>query len=120
MKAARSETSFDAIANAVKSKRYPMTRIHRLLLCAYLGITDEMLKQPIPYVRVLAAGEYGRQLLRNAKALDNLPLVNAGQTPPDDEYFQMECRAADLFTLFAAPGFPPSCKTEQNGRIILG
>ena len=31
-----------------------MTRVRRLLLCAYLGISEQRLRQPIPYVRLLA------------------------------------------------------------------
>ena len=37
MAAVREADSFEALCAAVKSKRYPMTRIHRLLLCAYLA-----------------------------------------------------------------------------------
>ena len=67
MKACRECSDFEHIVEAVKSKRYPRTRIQRLLLCAYLGITDEMLHAPLPYVRVLSVGEQGKALLRRAK-----------------------------------------------------
>ena len=119
MKAARSLPDLAAIEQAVKSKRYPMTRIRRLLLCAYLGITESDLKRPIPYVRILAASDRGRDLIRQAKKLGQLPLVNPGQTPEDRDYFTLETRAADLFTLFAAPGFPCPCRTEQDARLFL-
>ena len=42
----READSFAALCAAVKSKRYPMTRIHRLLLCAYLGVTAADLRRP--------------------------------------------------------------------------
>jgi len=119
MKAARSQPNYEAILQATKSKRYPRTRIQRLLLCAYLGITAEMLRRPIPYVRILAASEAGRGIIRTAKKHDGIPLLNPGQTPADRAYFELERRASDLFTLFAAPGFPYSCGTEQNGRIVF-
>ena len=119
MKAARSQPNYEAILQATKSKRYPRTRIQRLLLCAYLGITAEMLRRPIPYVRILAATEAGRGIIRTAKKHDGIPLLNPGQTPADRAYFELERRASDLFTLFAAPEFPFSCGTEQNGRIVF-
>ncbi len=119
MKAARSESTLEAIIEATKSKRYPRTRIQRLLLCAYLGICEEALKAPFPYVRVLALSEAGRPLLRQAKNKEDLVLINPGEKPEDQSYYRMECRAADLFTLFAAPGYEATCKTEQDGRIQL-
>ncbi|MFR7832541.1 MAG: nucleotidyltransferase family protein [Blautia wexlerae] len=35
----------EGILAAAKSKRYPRTRLQRLLLCAYLGISEESLRQ---------------------------------------------------------------------------
>lgn len=119
MKAARSQPNLESILQATKSKRYPRTRIQRLLLCAYLGITADMLKYPIPYVRILAASEAGRGIIRAAKKHDSIPLLTPGQTPTDRAYFQLERRASDLFTLFAAPEFPYTCQAEQNGRIVF-
>lgn len=97
----------------VKSKRYPQTRIQRLLLCAYLGLTETDLVRPAPYIRILACNDRGRQLLRRAKSIAALPLVNAGALPPDRDYFQLECRAADLFSLLVEPGRLPCCGIER-------
>ena len=119
MKAARSKSDYSSIADAIKSKRYPMTRIHRLLLCAYLGISDADLKQSIPYIRILASNTSGRELLRDAKNRADLMLVNTGQRPSDSAYYRMECRCTDLYTLFAAPDHQPVCGVEQTARIIL-
>ncbi len=119
MKAVRTQPDVEQILQASKSKRYPRTRLQRLLMCAYLGISDDLLRQPIPYVRVLAVSQTGRTLLRKAKTVDALTLINAGETPPDQDYFRLECRAADLFTLFSAPDFPCPCQTEQNARVYL-
>ncbi|MFR5761957.1 MAG: hypothetical protein ACLUFI_10445 [Oscillospiraceae bacterium] len=44
-------------------------------------------------------------------------LVNAGQTPPDAAYYELERRAADLYTLFSRPGAPCSAGTERGTRI---
>ena len=84
----------------VKSRRYPMTRVRRLLLCAYLGISEQRLQQPIPYVRLLAMDGVGRKIVRTARELGSLPIVNAGQMPPDADYFALEQRAAGLYGLF--------------------
>ena len=41
-KAAREECSIDAILAAGKSKRYALSRIRRMVMCAALGITADM------------------------------------------------------------------------------
>lgn len=119
MAAARSEKDLEAVIAAIKSKRYPRTRIQRLLLCAYLGISAEELKHPIPYVRILAATEAGRVLLRQAKNKGELPLVNPGETPLDKQYYKMECQASRLYSLFASPGFDADAQIEKHGRLFL-
>ena len=105
LSACRTEPTLEAIVQAAKSKRYTRTRLMRLLLCAYLGITEEMLMQPAPYVRVLAVNGRGQRVLRQAKQGGDLPLLHTGQRAPDCAYAALERRAADLFPLF--------CETEE-------
>ncbi len=119
MKASRSCSTLEDILQAVKSKRYPMTRINRLLLCAYLGITSEQLHASIPYVRILAVSSTGRTLLRQAKNDSSLTLINPGETPCDQAYYRLETVASDLFSLFCAPDALPLCGAEQAARISL-
>ena len=113
-KACRREASVEAVLRAVKSKRYAHSRLRRMLLCAYLGISSADLALPISYVRVLAFGERGRPLLRTARDNGTLPLVHAGETPQDRYYYRLECRAADLYGLFAAE------TAEAGGLEALG
>jgi len=114
-KAALTETSVEGILQAAKSKRYPRTRLQRLLLCAYLGIGAGTLAAPPPYVRALAFDGAGRAILKKIRETGGLPVVNAGQTPPDAAYFALERRCAALYGLFAE-GEPESAET---GRIYL-
>ena len=100
LSACRTEPTLEAIVQAAKSKRYTRTRLMRLLLCAYLGITEETLMQPAPYVRVLAVNGRGQRVLRQAKQDGELPLLHTGQRAPDCAYAALERRAADLFPLF--------------------
>ena len=100
LSACRTEPTLEAIVQAAKSKRYTRTRLMRLLLCAYLGITEEMLAQPAPYVRVLAVNGRGQRVLRQAKQGGELTLLHTGQRAPDCAYAALERRAADLFPLF--------------------
>ena len=113
-KAVQAQPDYERILEASKSKRYPRTRLQRLLLCAYLGLDAQTLLREAPYVRVLAFDEMGRAVLRQAKKTGGLPLVNAGQTPPDTAYGALERRCAALYGLFAAQ---PELCPEQIARV---
>lgn len=100
----------------VKSRRYPMTRVRRLLLCAALGLTEDGLRQAIPYARALAMDGTGRRVLREMRDLEAIPVINAGQTPEDKDYFALELRAAGLYGLFGegAVCAPPSRLRDER------
>ena len=100
--------STEEIIRAAKSKRYPYTRLSRLLLCAYLGITEDEMAASAPYVRVLGFDETGRKLLKACREVGNISLLNAGQTPPESAYAALERRCRGLYALFCA---------EHPGRI---
>ncbi len=101
MRAVRTQTTLEEILAAAKSKRYTRTRLMRMLLCAYLGITQTLLDRPAEYVRVLAMDDAGRQLLRRLHQCSTVPLLHVGQRAPESEYARLERRCADLFALFA-------------------
>ena len=63
-KAAREECSVDAILAAGKSKRYALSRIRRMVMCAALGISADMADETPPYARVLAASVRDRKSTR--------------------------------------------------------
>ena len=116
MKACRACVSTEEILKSVKSKRYSMTRVRRMLLCAFLGLTKADLEASAPYVRILGFNQKGRGLLRNLKS--RFPLVNAGERPADEAYYALECRAADLYSLFSMSG-PRPAGEEERQRVVL-
>ena len=111
MHASRREATLSAITAATKSKRYTLTRIDRMIMCAFLGITAEMLRTPAPYVRTLALNDRGRTILRQAK--QQLHCINAGESV-DQPYYALEKRCADLYALFAAAIEAPGCEEKQR------
>ena len=104
MHASRSHATLEAIAAATKSKRYTRTRIDRMILCAFLGLTADNLSSPPPYARVLAFNDKGREILKNARNYGLYP--NIGERI-DHPYEQLESRSDALYGLFAnAPENP--------------
>ena len=95
---ARSCVTLEEILTQTKSKRYTRTRLDRMVMCAFLGITGEMLNSPAPFVNVLAFNDKGRQVLKIARQTGEF--INIGQNL-NDPYAVFLKRCDDLYELFA-------------------
>ena len=111
---ARRFANLEDVITATKSKRYTRTRLDRMVLCAFLGISPEIMSSPAPYVRVLAFNDRGRSILRKKKG--EFPVMNAGEVP-QDPYWALEKRAGDLYGLFCTEGLEPPA-AEENRRVV--
>ena len=113
MHACRSKATLIDIIAATKSKRYTRSRIDRMVMCAFLGISLQDFLSPVPYTRVLAFNDRGRDALR--KARQSGTFLNAGEidlTP----YGAKERQVGDLYALLSASG-PEAPGAESNRRI---
>ena len=117
-RAVQTERSVEEILCAAKSKRYPRTRLQRMLMCGYLGITQTDLARPLTYVRVLAFDERGRAFLRRMRQSAAICVINAGERPADAAYYALECRCAALYGLFAESDTETLCAREEALRIF--
>ena len=120
--AVREGDSIDSIAAAVKSKRYTLARIRRILLAAYLGISERICNGGVPYIRVLGANETGRKILGIMKKSASLPIVTKAKdlSALDKrafDVFSLECRATDLYWLMTPKKLP--CGKEMTDKIIM-
>lgn len=106
--------NLEDVITATKSKRYTRSRLDRMVMCAFLGITEDMMGSPAPYARLLAFNDKGRSLLRQKK--EDFPVANAGQKV-DDPYWELEKRAGDLYGLFCVNAPEPPCP-EENRRVV--
>ena len=113
MHACRQEATLEAIISATKSKRYTRTRIDRMVMCAFLGITRQMLEAEVPYTRVLAFNDKGREVLKKAKK--DTWFVNTGEAV-DHPHWQLEQRCGSLYGLFCIQE-PETPEAESNQRV---
>lgn len=102
--AIRENRSVECIAMAAKTKRYALSRIRRMLYCAFLGVTKEDAALPAPYIRVLAFNDRGREVLRLARKRAALPLLTKPAhveelSPEAGRIFDLEARACDQYHL---------------------
>lgn len=113
MHACRENNTLEEVIAATKSKRYTRTRIDRMILCAYLGLTAADLAAPAPYCRVLAFDDRGREIL--ARVRDNGFFVNIG-ADTKHPYQQTEQRCTALYGLFGTE--PESPDAESKYRVF--
>lgn len=113
MRACHTQASLEEILTATKSKRYTRSRLDRMAMCAFLGISAADMAIAPPYTRVLAFTDRGRRLLNESKA--NAIYINAGERFLHP-YWDLEARCNDLHALFATNSLDPPGK-ERNYRI---
>ena len=113
MHACREGSSLEEILQDTKSKRYTRTRLDRMVLCAFLGLTAADLAAPAPYIRVLALNDRGREILKKARQAGHFPNIGEHQEHP---YQGIEDRCGDLYGLFAGSG-PEAPGRERKYRI---
>ena len=115
MHACREHATLEEIVTATKSKRYTRSRLDRMVMCAYLGITQQILNAPVPYVRVLGMRSSGSSALKKARETGSFP--HTGEKT-GCEYEKMEQRWDDLYGLFCQNAPTTSGQTTER-RIYL-
>ena len=105
VKAVRENNSISDILTAVKCKRYTHARLSRIIACAYLGITEDILSLAPKYIRVLAFNDRGTEILKLMKKFALLPVIMspAKDIKKHDEncrkIFDIDMRASELYGL---------------------
>ena len=97
----RENSTCEALLDALKCKRYTHARLSRLLAHALLGTTQSALDaHPTPtFARLLGMRANAGPLLRELHARASLPIAASPYVIAEDEVFQFECRAADIWAL---------------------
>ncbi len=103
-KAVRDEGSLLSVLAAVKTKRYPLSRLRRMVMCAALGVRADMMGGTPPYARVLASTGRGRDLVREMDGKTRVPILNkpaaVKELPaPAGEIFALNAAARDFYVL---------------------
>lgn len=111
---ARRFATLEEIIENTKSKRYTRTRLDRMIMCAHLGITKELLESKQPYTRVLAMNNAGRGILNIAREFGQFP--NIGQEM-DSPYEALEAKWDDLYALFSQENEPSG--QHKKRRVYL-
>lgn len=112
--------SLGDILTRATTKRYPTARVRRMLWAVFLGL--EAPGEDIPYVRILAATEAGRRLLRQMQDAGVPVLTKAADVgrlgPSAEVLFTREARRTDVYAL-ACPGSPLPCGSDWRRTLTM-
>lgn len=113
--------SLEELTAFVKTKRYSLARVRRLILSAFLEIPRGLCFLPPPYLRVLGFTQRGTEILRRMKTEKQLPsatsLADLKNSSPQGKLFaELEAKAADLYSLFL-PEIQP-CGLDYTEKAV--
>lgn len=103
--------TLDDLKESIKSKRYTMTKIKRTLNNILLGITKNDMNKiknvnNIPYIRILAFNDKGREIIKNIKTNSDINIINKFSNisfSKDDEVFKTlidyDIKASNIYNL---------------------
>ena len=108
IKAAADTDNFEALAEAVKSKRYTMSKIRRILIAALIGFSKDIYSPSPEYVRVLGMNKKGAELLKKVKKNCSVPIITkVADFKENSRMFELDLRGTDIASL---------CSPNAGGR----
>lgn len=119
---ARMAGSLEELLFTIKTKRFTMARIRRIILSLLIGITREDMAGFPPYGRILALNERGREVLAYAKGKATIPFGTslaklAEKNKKAGRYAFLEGRASDIYGL--SLDTITSAQNDFRAKIII-
>lgn len=115
----RRADGLESLYNMIKTKRYTMARVRRLVLSAFLGFDKEFFMTSPPYVRVLGFSQKGLSHLKDVPSFSPI-VTRAAQIKESgsaaNRVFAAECRATDLYALSFEK--PLACGGEYTAKLL--
>jgi predicted nucleotidyltransferase len=102
--AVQESRSVEEILSRCKTKRYAHSRLRRLVLWAFLGMTAADRPTAPPYLRILGFNEVGRTILSQMRSKSKLPVLTKPAhvrklSDAANRVFELESRSTDLYGL---------------------
>ncbi len=115
-------TSLNELYSLIKSKRYALSRIRRIILNSFLGIKKEDLSRDIPYVKILGFNKKGKEILKLIKKKSIIPIVTKQSDiktlDNNAKYiFDLENKSTDLYNLCVSK--PQKCGIDLTEKIVI-
>ncbi len=114
--------SLDELFVTLKTKRYTMARIRRILLCMLIGITKQDMTHLPVYGRILAINERGKEILALAKGKAAMPYATSiaklsQRNSTARRFAELEKKASDIYGL--ALDTINSAQKDYRAKIMI-
>ncbi|MCZ8520102.1 MULTISPECIES: nucleotidyltransferase [Paenibacillus] len=98
------EGMVSSLLDQLKTKRYTRTKLQRMLLHILLGhskaaLAPEVLRQGVPYLRVLGFGPKGQALLKRMKKTAKVPVLTKVPSENAPPLLELDLRATSAYAL---------------------
>ncbi len=120
--AVQSSASLDEACDSAKNKQVTHARIRRTLLQAVLGAYKNGCMSAVPYIRVLALNNKGRELLKSMQKVTTLPIImRHSDSDKLDRYgisvYDFNQRANDFYNICLP--IPKTCGYDKTRNIYI-
>ncbi len=109
-------TSFEELCNSVKTKRYTMARIRRIMTNALLDITKEDVSKLPEYIRVLGMNKNGMEILSQLRDNTNIPIITKVADAKASRMLQLDINATNIYSVLTGK---PSMMDFTTSPIIF-
>lgn len=109
-------TTLDELLELIKTKRYTMARIRRILNNALLGITKDHITKAPEYVRVLGMNKKGMEILASLRDNTDIPIITKVADAPKSKMLDVDTNATNIYSLLADK---PSMTDYTTTPVIL-
>ncbi|MBQ0084159.1 MAG: nucleotidyltransferase family protein [Clostridiales bacterium] len=115
--------SLTELYDNIKTKRYTLARIRRLVLNGFLGIDSSFEKQGVPYIRILAMSRRGEKIIGEISKKTKLPIIAAASDFEKLEgfakkVFENEKKCTDIYALSLDKA--DKCGMEYYTKVFKG
>ena len=99
--AALKSADFTELLENIKTKRYTMARIRRILTNLLIGITKDDPADAPEYIRVLGMNKKGAEILSHLKKTSKLPIITKTADAPKSRMLDIDICASDIYSVIS-------------------
>ncbi len=120
--AVKNACSIEEILQTVKTKRYTLARLRRILLHAFLNISRKDCDILPQYIKILGFSKNGKKILRIMRDTATIPVImrysDVKKLSPTAQYlYEIENRCDDIYALSSET--PSKCGNNMTSNIII-
>ena len=120
--AVKNACSIEEILQTVKTKRYTLARLRRILLHAFLNISRKDCDILPQYIKILGFSKNGKKILRIMRNTATIPVImrysDVKKLSPTAQYlYEIENRCDDIYALSSET--PSKCGNNMTSNIII-